>query len=144
MTQTPLAERQATTAKVQVRGLSMYFPRQNDTPLEVLREIDLDVYSGEFLSIVGASGCGKTTFLRILDGLVAATSGHILLNGREVTRPGSDRGFVFQSDSLMPWRTVLDNVIFGLEIQGKVRKETIEHAQRLIRLVGLQDFVKNY
>jgi NitT/TauT family transport system ATP-binding protein len=122
----------------------MRFPRQNDTPLEVLREVDLDVYGGEFLSIVGASGCGKTTFLRILDGLIASTSGHIQLDGREVTRPGSDRGFVFQSDSLMPWRTVIDNVIFGLEIQGRPRKESIERAQGLIRLVGLQDFVKNY
>src|SRR5438128_1660660 len=97
---------QTATPKVQVRGLSMYFARQNDAPLEVLRDIDLDVHAGEFLSIVGASGCGKTTFLRILDGLIAPTSGEIQLDGRAVTKPGLDRGFVFQADSLMPWRTV--------------------------------------
>jgi NitT/TauT family transport system ATP-binding protein len=135
---------QTATPKVQVRGLSMYFSRQNDAPLEVLRNIDLDVHAGEFLSIVGASGCGKTTFLRILDGLIASTSGEIQLDGRAVVKPGPDRGFVFQADSLMPWRTVMDNVIFGLEIQGKSRTESIERAQGLIQLVGLKDFVKNY
>jgi NitT/TauT family transport system ATP-binding protein len=143
MTQKLLAQ-PGTGIKVRVRGISMHFPRQNDTRLEVLRGIDLDVGEGEFISIVGASGCGKTTFLRILDGLIAPTSGSIQLDGREVARPGPDRGFVFQSDSLMPWRTVLDNVIFGLEVQGKSRKESIERMRRLLRLVGLQDFVRNY
>src|SRR5580700_6609324 len=86
--------------------------------LEALRGIDLAVERGEFISVVGPSGCGKTTFLRIIAGLEQATSGEVLLDGQAVRKPGSDRGFVFQNDSLLPWRTVLDNAIIGRELAG--------------------------
>lgn len=133
-----------TQPKLEVRGVSMYFPVRTGGYLEVLRDINLEMYAGEFVSIVGASGCGKTTFLRILDGLIAPSEGQILLDGKDVTRPGPDRGFVFQSDCLMPWRNVLDNVIFGPEIQGKPKKEAIERARKLIQLVGLSGFEQTY
>ena len=88
--------------------------------LEALRGIDLAVERGEFISVVGPSGCGKTTFLRIIAGLEQATSGEVLLDGHAVREPGSDRGFVFQNDSLLPWRTVLDNAIIGRELAGSI------------------------
>ena len=130
--------------KLETRGLSKTFVKATGGEVEALRDISLQVEEGEFVSIVGASGCGKTTFLRILDGLLDKTSGDIALDGKDVMRPGPDRGFVFQSDSLFPWRTVIDNVIFGLEIQGKPKKESVERAMEYIKLVGLNGFERNF
>jgi len=111
--------------------------------LAALRSIDLSVERGEFISVVGPSGCGKTTFLRIVAGLEQATSGEVSLDGRIVREPGTDRGFVFQNDSLLPWRTVFTNAIIGREVAGKIgpadRKRTLE----LLKLVGLEGF-ENY
>jgi NitT/TauT family transport system ATP-binding protein len=130
--------------KLETRGLSKTFVKATGGEVEALRDISLQVEPGEFVAIVGASGCGKTTFLRILDGLIDKSSGDIVLDGSEVTRPGPDRGFVFQSDSLFPWRTVLANVVFGLEVQGKPRKPSLETAMENIKLVGLEGFEKHY
>src|ERR1700743_397989 len=88
--------------------------------LDALRGISLGVERGEFISVVGPSGCGKTTFLRIVAGLERATAGEVQLDGRSVKEPGADRGFVFQNDSLLPWRTVFDNAIIGRELAGPV------------------------
>ncbi len=111
--------------------------------LEALRGINLSVERGEFISVVGPSGCGKTTFLRIVAGLEHATSGDVLLDGRTVREPGTDRGFVFQNDSLLPWRTVFANAIIGREVTRSIgpadRKRTVE----LLKLVGLEGF-ENY
>ena len=84
--------------------------------LDVLHEIDVEVEEGEFISVVGPSGCGKTTFLRIVAGLEKATAGEVRLDGEVVRKPGADRGFVFQADNLLPWRTVFANAIVGPEI----------------------------
>src|SRR3954466_11146351 len=109
--------------------------RFND--LHALQDVNLDVERGEFISVVGPSGCGKTTFLRILAGLEPASSGEVLLDGRAVRKPGGDRGFVFQSDNLLPWRNVLANAMIGPEVAGTngpaVRQRTID----LLKLVGL-------
>ncbi|MBV8715892.1 MAG: ABC transporter ATP-binding protein [Chloroflexi bacterium] len=109
-----------------------------------LRDISLDIEAGEFISLVGASGCGKTTLLRVVDGLVAPTHGEVLVDGARVTRPGPDRGFVFQQDALFPWRTVLNNIIFGLEVQGRAKHEALVRADALVRLVGLGGFEHHY
>jgi len=130
--------------KLETQGLSKTFVKATGGEVEALRDISLQIEEGEFAAIVGASGCGKTTFLRILDGLIDKSSGEIVLDGSSVTQPGPDRGFVFQSDSLFPWRTVLDNVVFGLEVQGKSRKPSIERAMANIKLVGLEGFEKHY
>jgi NitT/TauT family transport system ATP-binding protein len=108
--------------------------------LEALRGINLAVERGEFISVVGPSGCGKTTFLRIIAGLEQATSGEVLLDGHAVRKPGSDRGFVFQNDSLLPWRTVLDNAVIGRELSGSIGPADRQHTMELLKLVGLEGF----
>jgi NitT/TauT family transport system ATP-binding protein len=130
--------------KLETRAVSKTFVKATGGEVEALRDISLQIDEGEFVAIVGASGCGKTTFLRILDGLIDKSDGDIVLDGADVTRPGPDRGFVFQSDSLFPWRTVLDNVLFGLEVQGRPRKASVDRAMEYIKLVGLTGFEKHY
>ena len=103
------------TSKLAIARLSKSFGE-----LEALRGISLDVERGEFIAVVGPSGCGKTTFLRIVAGLEHATAGDVLLDGRAVKEPGRDRGFVFQNDSLLPWRTVFANAIIGREVAGAI------------------------
>ena len=108
--------------------------------LHALLDINLDVERGEFISVVGPSGCGKTTFLRIIAGLEPASSGEVLLDGRAVHGPGGDRGFVFQSDSLLPWRTVFANAIIGREVAGQVGAAERQRTMELLKLVGLEGF----
>ncbi|MQA80564.1 MAG: ATP-binding cassette domain-containing protein [Streptosporangiales bacterium] len=129
--------------RLEARGLSKYFS-QRGSVLEVLRDINFSVAPGEFVAILGASGCGKTTLLRTADGLERASRGQLLVNGREETAPGPDRGVVFQQDSLFPWRTVRKNVLMGLEFQGKPKKLANEQAMRCIELVGLAGFEDSY
>jgi NitT/TauT family transport system ATP-binding protein len=111
--------------------------------LDALRGISLGVERGEFISVVGPSGCGKTTFLRIVAGLEHATSGEVLLDGRIVRKPGTDRGFVFQNDSLLPWRTVFTNAMIGREITGSIGPDDRKRTMELLKLVGLEGF-ENY
>ena len=112
--------------------------------LEVLREIDLAVEPGEFIALVGPSGCGKTTLLRIVAGLEPASAGDVLLDGRAVREPGGDRGFVFQSDNLLPWRTVFANAIIGPEVAGRAGAVEKTRTRDLLRLVGLEGFEHFY
>ncbi|HKV45737.1 MAG TPA: ABC transporter ATP-binding protein [bacterium] len=114
-------------------------PRTGVTTL-ALDGFSVDVQPGEFLCLVGPSGCGKTTFLHCLDGLLPLTGGRILLDGRPIVRPGRDRAMVFQSPCLLPWRTVLRNVTYGLELQGIPRREAVPRALEMISLVGLAGF----
>jgi NitT/TauT family transport system ATP-binding protein len=101
----------------------------------------LEIKPGEFVSIVGASGCGKTTLLNAVDGLLPISGGALELNGKPITRPGPDRAMVFQQASLLPWRTVLGNVVYGLELQGRMAKrERTDRAREFIALVGLSGF----
>jgi NitT/TauT family transport system ATP-binding protein len=129
--------------KLEARGIWKAYSKGEMT-IEVLRDINLTIAPSEFVSIVGASGCGKTTFLRIVDGLIQPERGQILIDDRLVTQPGQDRGFVFQADCLLPWRTVIDNVALGLELQGKERQAAREGARPYIRLVGLQGFENSH
>jgi NitT/TauT family transport system ATP-binding protein len=123
--------------------LEYYQPRTN-TRLLALEDVNLQVMDGEFVSIVGPSGCGKTTFLYIVDGLLTATAGRIVLDGKTVTEPGPDRAVVFQDASLLPWRTVLKNVVYGLECQGVNGREAQERAHHFIDMVGLGGFEHHY
>ena len=114
-------------------------PRTRVTTL-ALERLSIDVQPGEFLCMVGPSGCGKTTFLYCLDGLLPLTRGRILLDGKSIVGPGRDRAVVFQSPSLLPWRTVLRNVTYGLEIQGMPPRDAVARAREMIALVGLDGF----
>jgi NitT/TauT family transport system ATP-binding protein len=105
--------------------------------LQVLKDVSFDVRQGEIVSLIGASGCGKTTLLRIIQGLIRLDSGTVLVDGAAVTKPDRDRGFVFQHATLLPWRTARANVEFGLELQGKAQVQRAERALELLRLVGL-------
>jgi len=108
--------------------------------LRALQDINLAVERGEFIALVGPSGCGKTTFLRIVAGLEPASSGEVTLDGRAVRSPGGDRGFVFQSDNLLPWRTVFANAIIGREVAGHVGPAERQRTMELLKLVGLEGF----
>jgi len=133
----------AVTPKLSIRGLSKSF-RKGDTAIEALRNLSVDIYDGEFVAIVGASGCGKTTLLRLIDGLSEPTSGTVLVEGKPLERPGEQLAFVFQQDGLMPWRTVMGNTIFGPELQGRDGGEALTTAQRFLRMVGLTQFPRHY
>ena len=121
--------------KLAVTGVTKTFG-----PLEVLRNISASISRGDFVSIVGPSGCGKTTFLRIVGGLEKANSGELKLDGRIIDGPGSDRGFVFQQDNLLPWRNILANTEIGPEIGGYRNSEQRKKTMRLLKLVGLEGF----
>jgi NitT/TauT family transport system ATP-binding protein len=132
-------------AKLEAQEISLEYrqPRSN-TRLLALDRVNLTIMDGEFLSIVGPSGCGKTTFLSVVDGLIPASSGRILVDGRVVTAPGPDRAVVFQDASLLPWRTVLKNVVYGLECRNVNGREATERASAFIELVGLSGFEHHY
>ncbi len=125
--------------KLEITGLNKWF-----SDLEVLKQIDVAVEQGEFISVVGPSGCGKTTFLRIVAGLEPSTSGAILIDGQPLSGPGGNRGFVFQNDSLLPWRTVLSNALIGPEVAGAVGPPERQRTLDLLKLVGLGGFEGYY
>ncbi|MGH6675920.1 MAG: ABC transporter ATP-binding protein, partial [Xanthobacteraceae bacterium] len=99
---------------------------------------------GTLVSLLGPSGCGKTTFLRIAGGLIRATGGSVRINGIEVVEPHADFGMAFQQPNLMPWRTVLKNVIFPMELRGDTGPPVRRHASELLKLVGLEGFENTY
>ncbi len=112
--------------------------------VEAIRNLSFDVKENEFTALVGPSGCGKSTFLYIAAGFEKPSSGKVLLEGKPVEKPGPDRGFVFQEFVLYPWRTVLSNITFGLEIAGLKKKDAVEKAMHYVRLVGLEGFENKY
>jgi NitT/TauT family transport system ATP-binding protein len=118
----------------------------NDSGEEILalKDINLTIETGKFVSFVGPSGCGKTTLLRIIEGFENPTEGTVKDDGEIVTGPSNERGFIFQNYSLYPWLNVIDNVIFGLDINGKPEKESRERAMKYLETVGLKDFAKRY
>ena len=115
-----------------------------DTLLNVLGGISFDVYEGEIVSLIGESGCGKTTLLRCIQGLIQMDSGSIAVDGVPVTRPGRNRGFVFQQPSLLPWRTARQNVEFGMELMGMEKPARVKRALDLLALVGLGQAAGQY
>ncbi len=114
--------------------------RTDDSETVAVDDFTLDVKKGELISIIGPSGCGKTTILRSIAGLLQPTSGTIMIGDNECTGPGSDRGMVFQDFALFPWRTVRQNVEFGMEVAGVPKEERRERALRYIKAVGLEKF----
>jgi len=133
------------TIKLEAREICLsYFQPRSQTRLVALDRVNLIIREGEFVSVVGPSGCGKTTFLNIVDGLLRPTSGQIIVDGQHVSEPGPDRAVVFQDASLLPWRTVLGNVTYGLECQNRPMREAQDRARHFIEMVGLSGFEQHY
>jgi len=131
-------------ARIDVQHLTKTFQAIKGETVEAVHDIDLAVADNQFVSIVGPSGCGKSTLLYIIAGFVAPTSGSVLVDGQAVRGPGPDRGIVFQEYALFPWRTVQDNIKYGLEEKGVPRDEVERVVQKYLRLMGLQGFQRKY
>ena len=128
---------------LRVRGVERRFAAANGSTL-ALQATDLDVAENDFITILGPSGCGKSTLLRIVAGLDVPTAGEVLLDGRRISGPGADRGMVFQSYTLFPWLSVLDNVCFGLRERGMAREQQLAIAHGFLLKVGLKGFADHY
>jgi taurine transport system ATP-binding protein len=126
---------------LQLLGVHKWFPgRRRGPSQEVLRGVDLTIESGEFVSLIGPSGCGKSTLLSLLAGFIFPTQGEITLGGEPIAQPGWERGVVFQQPNLYPWLNVRDNVTFGPRMRGLSKERWQASAERLLALVGLEDF----
>jgi ABC-type nitrate/sulfonate/bicarbonate transport system ATPase subunit len=125
-----------------VQAVSKSFPQPGgDTAISVLRDISLEFRAGEFVALIGPSGCGKSTLLRLIAGLISADSGTISLDGEAIEGTGYERGLVFQDPTLFPWKTVYENVAYGLRVRGVYREEK-GRVTEFINLVGLKGFEK--
>jgi NitT/TauT family transport system ATP-binding protein len=120
------------------RGISKsHLDQRSGHQVEALRDVSVNVGHHEFVSVIGPSGCGKSTFLRIVAGLDRPSAGEIVVAGKRVSRPGADRGMVFQEYALLPWKTTQKNIEFGPLLKGMAKAERTEIARRFISLVGL-------
>ena len=130
-----------TQQSLQVRGVSVVYPGRTATErVHALDNIDLTINRGDFVVALGASGCGKTTLLSLMAGFIAPSKGDMLLGGRPIVGPASDRGVVFQKHALLPWLSVMENTEFGLKLQGVPKEQRRELAAKNLALVGLKDF----
>jgi NitT/TauT family transport system ATP-binding protein len=120
-----------------VRDIGVSFVRADGTPVVALNEVCLEVFPGEFLCILGRSGHGKTTLLNVVAGLLRAQHGEVRVMDQLVTRPGTDRGVIFQQDAVFPWMRVEENVAFGLRLRKISREERLRIAREHLALVGL-------
>jgi NitT/TauT family transport system ATP-binding protein len=131
-------------AYIQGRNVNLTFRPPNRGPVRALQGFDIEVDEGEFLSIVGPSGCGKSTFLNVVLGLLKPDSGDVVMNGKRISGPGSDRAMVFQEFGLLPWRTVRHNIELGLELKGVAVETRRGISGRFIEMVGLAGFEGHY
>lgn len=132
-------------SKLSIEGVGKVFPAQRGgQPTRALTPVSLDVVDNDFITILGPSGCGKSTLLRIVGGLESASEGRVVLDGAPVIGPGADRGFVFQSYTLFPWLSVVENIAFGLREQGVPERRRLELARDWAGRVGLASFMKHF
>src|SRR3954470_24492559 len=132
-------------SRLEIEGVSRVFPGvQGGQPTQALQPTNLSIEDNDFITILGPSGCGKSTLLRIVAGLDQPTTGRVLLDGQPVSRPGPDRGMVFQSYTLFPWLTVRENICFGLREKGMPEAEQARIAEFFIAKVGLAGFERHY
>ncbi len=129
---------------LRVAALDMRYRSRRGGPLHALDAISLDIAPGEFVSLVGPSGCGKTTLLKLMAGLQGGFDGQITLSGQPVTRPSAEVGVVFQEPTLLPWRTVLQNIMLPVELARQDPRAHTERALALMETVGLAGFEHKY
>ena len=123
-----------------IRNASVFYPVPGKPSVHALKNINLEIHEKEFVVALGASGCGKSTLLNLIAGFMAPSEGEISLNNKVITGPGADRSVVFQKHALIPWLNVLDNVAFGLRIQGHDKRKREKIAREFIALLGLEKF----
>lgn len=130
---------------ISIKNVRKEFVNQDSSRENIiaLNDFSLDIQSGTFVSLIGPSGCGKSTLLRMIGGLDRASGGSIQLDGKEIVKPGSDRGFAFQGSNLFPWLTVEQNISFGLKSRH-IYKDSKKDVQEFINLIGLIGFEKSY
>jgi len=129
---------------IEAKSLSKVFSSFSGDFVHALENVSFSVNSGEFVSVVGPSGCGKSTLLRIVAGLLRPTNGEVLVGGRKVEEPVKKLGFVFQRPVLFDWHKVLANVLVPVDLAGFKKKDYLEYARELLRLVKLQGFEDKY
>ena len=129
---------------LRARDVSIAYAGRGDGIVLAIERVSLTVARGEFTCLLGPSGCGKTTFLNAVAGFLPISSGELAFNDEPIRRPGPDRAMVFQQPGLLPWRDVLHNVTYGLEMSGRLRgRAAADRADALLKLVGLADFAGN-
>lgn len=130
---------------IEVRSLCIdYQRRRTGERISAIKDLNFSIQAGKFVCVVGTSGCGKTTLLNVIAGLQKPSFGQVLLGGIPVEGPGKERAMVFQTAALLPWRNVLHNVTYGLEIQGCGARQARQSAREMIALVGLSGFEDSY
>lgn len=130
-------------SKISIKEISKIYPGK-EQDFVALKQVSLSVLPNEFVSIVGPSGCGKSTLLKLVAGLEESTEGKIWVDGKEVMGPGADRGMVFQSYTLFPWLTVVENIVFGLKLKGVPPAERKEIVDKYLELIKLTEFRNRY
>ncbi len=131
--------------KIQIRDVSIeYVNEERGTRHVAVESITFDIQSNEFLCLVGPSGCGKSTLLAAIAGFLKPRAGSLMMDGRPITKPGADRGVVFQEYALLPWKTVVDNVALGLKFRGVAKAERLEIAHRFLKLTNLAEAAQKY
>jgi ABC-type nitrate/sulfonate/bicarbonate transport system ATPase subunit len=128
---------------IEVKNVARVYRDTGGNPVYALKDVNLDIEEGEFISIIGPSGCGKTTLLRLIAGLDRSEEGSLFVDGKEITAPSYERGYIFQQPALFPWATVYDNVALGLKAR-KVFKENKKKVQGFINMIGLEGFERAY
>jgi NitT/TauT family transport system ATP-binding protein len=134
----------AAPAMIHIAGLEKRFMTRSGEAVNALTNVNLDIRENEFVSVVGPSGCGKTTLLRILAGLEVASSGAIQCDGVQISGPRPDVGVVFQQATLLPWNTVLSNVLLPAQLKHDKSEATVRRAEGLLAFMGLKDFGQKY
>ena len=128
---------------IRIQGIRKSY-RTPSGPLRALDPVDLNIDAGEFVTFIGKSGCGKTTLLNIVGGLIRASGGEVTIAGRRVDRPSRDIGYVFQHAVMLRWRNVLDNLLLPIELFGLRRSDYVERSQELLTMMGLEGFQKSF
>jgi len=129
--------------KIEVLGVSKLFRREG-REIVAMERTDLFIEEGRFVSIIGPSGCGKSTLFNIIAGLMPPSSGKVMADGRNIVGKTGYVGYMLQKDMLLPWRTILDNIILGMEIRGVPREEAVQRALPLMERYGLKGFENHY
>ena len=129
---------------IEIDNVSKHFVTRNRDLVLALSDVSISIARNEFVCLVGPSGCGKSTLIRLVGGLLPASRGHVLIDGQKVHAPRADTGIVFQAPTLLPWASLLDNVLFPLKIMRRLAPDSGERARRLLKLVGLDGFEDKY